>query len=68
MSRADLVTLLAWLGVALVGGCIAAWARYAVLRTSADDEVARLRVPVAVTLALVVVLAALVVASPGPTA
>lgn len=67
MSGADLVTLLAWVGTALVAAFIAAWARYFLLRTSDEEEVARLRLPVAVTVALVVVLAVLAVTEPAPT-
>lgn len=64
MSSADLVTLLAWVGTALVAGFIAAWARYFILRNSAEEEVARLRLPVAVTVVLVVVLVVLAVTEP----
>lgn len=64
MSRADLVTVLAWVGTGLVAASIGAWARYAILRNSADEEPARLRLPVVLTVALVVALLVLVLAEP----
>ena len=65
MSGADLVSLLAWAGVAVLAATIAAWARYAMLRTSTDEVTASLRLPVAATAVLVVVVLVLVVAEPS---
>jgi hypothetical protein len=64
VSGADLVTLLAWVGVAVVGVFLAAWARYFIVRNGAEEEVARLRVPIAATVVLVVLLVVLAVAQP----
>lgn len=48
-------------GPALVTLAIAMWARYAMIRFGDDDEVARLRVPIVTTVALVLVLVVVVV-------
>jgi hypothetical protein len=64
VSGAHLVTLLAWVGVAVVGVFLAAWARYFIVRNGPEEEVARLRVPIAATVVLVVLLVVLAVAQP----
>lgn len=68
MSGADLVSLLAWVGVAVLGLCIGAWARYFIIKNGAEEEEARLRLPVAATVAMVLVLVVLAVVEPLTTA
>lgn len=65
MSGADLVSLVAWGGTAVLALCIAAWARYFIIKNGDEDVVASLRLPVATTLALLVVVGVLLAVQPA---